>query len=67
MMNYWKNIIKFGIKLPIRLKGLDSELVYNEKNLRTRIKSYEGKIISSFHGDKIPKQLRMCLFINNID
>lgn len=34
MMNYWKKIIKFGIKLAIPLKGLDSEPVYNEKKFK---------------------------------
>ena len=29
-------------------KGFDSEYVYNEKNLKTKIKSYEGKINTKF-------------------
>ena len=33
-MNYWKKIIKFGIKLAIPLKGLDSKPVYNEKKFK---------------------------------
>ena len=39
-------------------KRFDSEPVYNEKYLRTKIKSYEGKISSNFHGDKkYPKKV----------
>ena len=48
--------MKFGIKSAILLKkGFDSEPVYNEKSLRTKIKSYEGIISTNIHGDKIPK------------
>ena len=36
--------------------GFDSELVYNEKYLKSKIKSYERKISTNFHDDKIPKQ-----------
>ena len=39
-----KNIIK---------KEFDSESVYNEKYLKAKIKSYNGKINSNFHNDKI--------------
>ena len=45
----WKkisNIIK---------KEFDSKLVYNEKYLKTKIKSYNGKTNTNFHNDKIPK------------
>ena len=49
--------MKFGIKSAILLKkGFDSEPVYNEKYLRTKIKSYEGIISTNIHGDKIPKE-----------
>ena len=37
-------------------KGFDSEPVYNEKYLKFKIKSYEGKINTNFHNDKIPKE-----------
>ena len=48
--------MRFGIKSAILLKkGFDSEPVYNEKYLRTKIKSYEGIISTNIHGDKIPK------------
>ena len=45
----WKkisNIIK---------KEFDSKLVYNEKYLKTKIKSRNGKTNTNFHNDKIPK------------
>ena len=42
-----KNIIK---------KEFDTELVYNEKYLKTKIKSYNGKINTSFHNNKIPNE-----------
>ena len=37
-MNYLKNIIKFGIKSAIVLqKGFDSEPIYDEKYLETKV------------------------------
>ena len=36
-------------------KEFDSETVYNEKYLKTKIISYEGKISTNFHDDKILK------------
>ena len=41
-----KNILK---------KEFDSEPVYNEKYLKAKIKSYNGKINTNFHNNKIPK------------
>ena len=41
-------------------KEFDSNLVYN-KNLRAKIKSYNGKINTNFHNKKIPKE--DCQFI----
>ena len=39
MMNYWKNIMKIGIKLKNSIKKeFDSEPAYNEKYLKTKIK-----------------------------
>ena len=37
-------------------KKFDSELVYNEKYLKAKIKSYNGKINTHFHTNKIPKE-----------
>ena len=44
-------------------KGFDSEPIYKEKYLKTKVKSYEGKINTNFHHDKIP----LYLSIGNID
>ena len=38
-------------------KGFDSEPTYKEKYLKTKVKSYEGKINTNFHHDKIPMYL----------
>ena len=37
-------------------KEFDSEPVYNEKYLKAKIKSYNGKINTNFHSNKIPKE-----------
>ena len=45
---------------------MDSEPVYNEKSLKTKIKSYEGKISTNFPGDKIPKEGSQCIYLSVI-
>ena len=45
--------MKFGIKS----QGFDSEPVCNEKYLKTKTKSYEGKINTNFHDDKMPEKI----------
>ena len=55
---YKNNIIKWE-KAPyynITRKEFDSKPVYNEKHLKTKIKSYNGNINRNFHNNKIPKQ-----------
>ena len=47
-------------------KEFDSEPVYNEKYLRTKIKSYEGKISSNFFWDKILKEGSHCICLSVI-
>ena len=37
-------------------KRFDSEPVYNEKYLKTQKKSYEGKINTNVHVNKVPKE-----------
>ena len=37
-------------------KEFDSEPVYNEKYLKAKIKSYNGKINTNFHNNKITKE-----------
>ena len=40
----------------IMQKGFDSEPVYNEKYLKTKIKSYDGKIKTNFYDNGVPKE-----------
>ena len=42
-------------------KDFDSEPVYNEKYLETKIKSYNGKLNTNFHNSKIPKERRLTI------
>ena len=35
------------------VKGFDSEPVYKERNIKSKIKSYEGKINTNFHDNKV--------------
>ena len=37
-------------------KKIDNEPVYNEKYLKTKIKSYNGKINTIFHDEKTQKK-----------
>ena len=37
-------------------KEFDSNPVYNEKYIKTKIKSYNGKINTNLYGNKIPKE-----------
>ena len=50
-------------------KEFDSEPVYNEKYLEAEIKSYNGKINTNFHNNKIPKEGSkfICLSVIFID
>ena len=56
------------VKNRIR-KEFDSEPVYNEKYLKAKIKSYNGKINTNFHNNKIPKEGSqfICLSVILID
>ena len=45
-------------------KGFNSEPAYNEKYLKTKIKSYEGKVNTNFHNDKIPKNDSHCIYLS---
>ena len=38
-------------------KEFDSDRVYNEKNLKAKLKSCNTKINANFHNNKIPKEL----------
>ena len=47
-------------------KEFNSEPVYNEKYLKTKIKSYNGKINANFHNNKIPKEGSQCICLSVI-
>ena len=44
----------------------DSEPVYNKKYLKTKKKSYEVKINTNFHNDKVPKEDSSCVCLSVI-
>ena len=46
-------------------KEFDSELVYSEKYLKAKTKSYNGKINTNFDNNKIPKEVSqfICLSV----
>ena len=49
-------------------KGFDSKSVYNNKYLKTKIISYEGKINTIFHNNKMPKRrFSLYLFVNGVN
>ena len=43
-------------------KEFNSEPVYNEKYPKAKIKSYNGKINTNFHNNKIPKVLNLFVY-----
>ena len=45
-------------------KEFDSEPVYNEKHLKAKIKSHNGKINTNFHNNKIPKEGSQCICLS---
>ena len=47
-------------------KEFDSNPVYNEKYIRTKIKSYNGKINANFHNKKIPKEGSQRIYLSVI-
>ena len=56
--------MKFGKKLKVISKiKLDSQPVCNEKHLKAKIKSYNGKIKINFHNSKIPKEDSPFIFL----
>ena len=56
MKNYFKNIMKFWKELQVSSKQIDTELVYNENNLKAKIKCYIGKINTHLHNNKTPEE-----------
>ena len=56
--------MKFRKKLKVISKiKLDSQPVCNEKHLKAKIKSYNGKIKINFHNSKIPKEGSPFIFL----
>ena len=47
-------------------KEFVSEPVYNEKYLKAKIKSYNGKINTNFHSNKIPKECPQFIYLSVI-
>ena len=61
--------MKVREKLKIVSKKCDREPVYNEKYLKVKIKSFNVKINTNFHNNKIPKEGSqfICLSVILID
>ena len=47
-------------------KEFDSNPVYNENYIKTKIKSYNGKINTNFHNNKITKEGCQCICLSVI-
>ena len=60
-----ENYNEYGKKSEIPSKNFNSEPVDNKKYLKTKIKSYDGKISTNFHNNKIPKKVLNAFFISN--
>ena len=45
-------------------KGTDNEPVYNEKYLKTKTKSFKGRINADFHSDKIPRDGSQFIYLS---
>ena len=44
-------------------KLFDSESLYNEKYLKTKLKFYEGKINTNVYGENVPKESSQCIWL----
>ena len=49
-----------------RKKKIGSKLLYNEKYLKPKTKSYNGKINTNFYNNKIPKEGSQCICLSVI-
>ena len=58
--------MKFGEKSAGAPKKNSTEPEYNEKYLKTKIKSYNGKINTNFRNSKIPKDDSQCICLSVI-
>ena len=61
--------MKLGKKLAMLSRKIYSKPVYNEKFLKTKVKSCNEKIITIFHNNSIPKEgsRYICLSVILID
>ena len=50
----------------IIIEGFDSDLIYNDKYLKTKIKSYEEKVNTNFHKDKVPIEGSHCISLSMV-
>ena len=49
--------MKFGKKSAALAKiEFENKPVYNRKSLKTKLESYNGKINTNFHNNKVPKE-----------
>ena len=57
LKNCEKNVMKFRKKsVTLPKKEFENSTIYNEKYIKTKTKSYNGKINTNFHNNKIPKE-----------
>ena len=47
-------------------KELSCKRVYNKKYLKSKIKSYNGKINTNFYNNEIPKEGSQCIWLSVI-
>ena len=67
IMSCQECIIKVWEKVSNDIKKLfDNELVQNDKYLKAKIKSYEGKTNTNFRDDKMPKTGSRCFCLSVI-
>ena len=71
MKTFWKNIMKCEIWKNVSSnikKEFDSKSICNEKHLKSKIKSYNGKSNTNSHNNKISKSCQcICLLVILID
>ena len=57
-----KKYLKISNKIKILIKNeLNSEPVYNNKYIKTRIKMYNDRVYTNFQHNKIPKGNEYCV------
>ena len=69
MINYWKNLILFGINSALILKKkFDSKPAYNKTFFKNKIKSYDDEV-TDFYDKEIPKVSsdHTCLAVISLD